>query len=108
MLLVVAGLALTGCGSDLGPTSGAGEPTTSATDPTPADQGGIVGLPPETEAQVVTASYLAGRVGPGIKAVQRVLQNGQTARATLTNGWFAVWLPGIDATGAEAVRNSGV
>lgn len=74
------------------------------------DQSGT-GRPPNT-----TASYLAGRVGPGIKALFLVLANGKSARATLTNGWFAVWFPGdlgrgwflrgLDATGAQAVQFS--
>ena len=65
----------------------------------------------------ITASFLAGRYGPGIATVLLVSPGGVVAGASTANGWFAVWLPGplpdrwsirgLDAFGTEVANLAG-
>jgi hypothetical protein len=41
-----------------------------------------------------TRTYVSGRAGAGISAVQVVLPDGAIVQATLRGGWYAAWIPG--------------
>lgn len=52
------------------------------------------GMSTTSVAGGIQATYVVGRAGPAIAAVEVVIPGGPRVRASLANGWFAAWWPG--------------